>query len=594
MRAVLMKRVPFAVAIPRVRRKLASFSRVLPQLSRVAAISIVLLITAALVVPTAAAQGSSNDSGVTTDISVKVERDGSLSVREKVTVPPGEPVRRSVELRQGAGDLGERVFTVNDAHVQGAGSVHADPAVLTVEIPPGESTLSYSVVGAVANTGQGQEVRWQVTGGWSRPVQRATLSAFVTPQVPTSIDCLAGPVGSSSRCDLFEIGHTNSVRAESSDVPAGQRMDVAVTLPPGSVPANARFEESFSFGEAFSLTPASGAGLVGVGLLLIGGFGVLWYFRGRDARALAGDVGPVDVVMTDSAGNAAFASPDGVLPGQVGAVLDEYVDVTDVTATTIDLAVRNYLWIEEIPGQRQAWDWRIVRLNPPDESLRPYELAVYEMFLGTEHGPEGVQEVLLSRLRGATLELSRVREELYDDVVDKSWFARRPDAERNLFWWTGVGIVVAGVALTTVLALTSTLALLGVALVLGGIAATFAARLMPARTRRGSMLMMQMRGMREYLRSARAADIADSDREMVFSRSLPYAIVLGESQHWLAEFADLDPGADGVPGLYWYGEFVEDTGHVAADLQRFQAHFPMLLAAMREMLAQGRQVRSSH
>lgn len=193
--------------------------------------------------------------------------------------------------------------------------------------------------------------------------------------------------------------------------------------------------------------------------------------------------------MTDALGRATFAAPGGVLPGEIGRVVDEHVGAVDVVATILDLAVRNYLRIEEPVAGMPAADWRLVRLNPPDEALRPYERAVYDLLLGA------AGEVRVAELRGLDANgLARVRSALYADVVDKRWSRRRPDAERDLFWWIGEGIALGGGALTVVLALTGPLALIGVAL-------TFGARLVPARTERGGTSVGQLRGLREYLRS---------------------------------------------------------------------------------------------
>ncbi|MCI2417773.1 DUF2207 domain-containing protein [Saccharopolyspora sp. K220] len=517
--------------------------------------------------PGAAAQAQPVNSlpgTVSSTLHLKLERDGLVSVTEQITVPPGQPVERNMPLRQSAGAGVDRVFTVSGLTLDGGtAQVDADKVHLTLQ--PGVSTLKYAVRGAVADTGDVQEVQWQVSGGWSVPVDRVEVASLLSPRVPQNIMCLAGPVGSADRCARFEITHTQAVHALTYGLEPGDRMDITFNIPAGTVPANAVTEEYFSLARAFSLTPATAAGLVGIGLLLIGGLGLAWYARGRDARAFAEDVGRVEVLMTDSRGAVTFASPDGVLPGQIGAVIDERVDPVDVTATIIDLAVRNYLWIEELPGQ----DWRFVRLNPADESLRPFERAVYELLIGES------PEVRLSQLRG--VDLSRVREALYAEVVDKEWFGRRPDADRNRFWWIGIGLTVGGALLTAVLALTSSLALLGIGVVLGGIAMTFSARLMPARTSRGSALVLQVRGLRSYLHEVSADALPPADRETVFSRSLPYVVVLDETDRWLAEFAELDPASDGTPGLYWYG-----SPDSTKNLRTFGARFPTLVSKLNE------------
>jgi hypothetical protein len=103
-----------------------------------------------------------------------------------------------------------------------------------------------------------------------------------------------------------------------------------------------------------------------------------------------------------------------------------------------------------------------------------------------------------------------------------------------------------------VLALTVGHALLGLALVVGGLGLALGARMMTARTKRGSVLVQQVRGLLNYLRTTEATAIPAADREMVLSRSLPYAVVLGEVEGWARRFTDLDTAADGTPGIYWY------------------------------------------
>jgi hypothetical protein len=111
-----------------------------------------------------------------------------------------------------------------------------------------------------------------------------------------------------------------------------------------------------------------------------------------------------------------------------------------------------------------------------------------------------------------------------------------------------------------VLALTIGYALIGIAVVIGGIALILGARWMPARTRRGSVLVQQVRGLRTFLRTAEPRSIPDSDRDMIVSRSLPYAIVFGETESWLRKFA--------TSGLYWYDGPVANVPRFLAALQR--------------------------
>ena len=388
---------------------------------------------------------------VSTEVRMKVERDARLSITETVHVPDGKTVKRTVPLRLAVGNDLERQYKITDAKVDGKGSVTVDDDSFSLTLEGGQATVTYTVVGAVAPIGDGLEVRWQIAGGWDTELDKVSAT-FSAPDSPTSVNCLAGPVGSSQPCTSADLADGKGVRAQEIKLGAGERVDVAVGLAAGVVPANAVVVESSGLAAAFALTPVSGAALGGLLVLLLGGVALLWYLRGRDAAALAGDVGAVSVLVRDQGGRVAFASPDGVLPGQVGTVVDEHVDVVDVTATVIDLAVRNYLWIAEVEGH----DWQIVRRNPADDSLSGYEKAVFEALL-----PNGVDAVSVSELRGRGIDLAQVRDRLYADVVEKRWFVRRPDAERSLFWWVGIVLAVLGVVATVVLALTIGNALFG-------------------------------------------------------------------------------------------------------------------------------------
>ncbi|MDX8148099.1 DUF2207 domain-containing protein [Lentzea sp. BCCO 10_0061] len=500
---------------------------------------------------------------VSTEVRMKLERDARLSVTETVQVPDGKTVKRTVPLRLAAGNELERQYQVTDAKIDGKGSTSTDDDSFSVTLEGGQSVLTYTVVGAVAPVGDALEVRWQVAGGWDTELDRVAVS-FSAPDSPTSVNCLAGPVGSSQPCTSADLADGKGVRAQEIKLGAGERVDVAIGLSAGVVPPNAVVVEQSGLAAAFALTPVSGAALGGLLVLLLGGVALLWYLRGRDAAALASEVGAVTVLVRDQGGRVAFASPDGVLPGQVGTVVDEHVDVVDVTATVIDLAVRNYLWITEVEGH----DWRIVRRNPVDDSLSGYEKAVCEALL-----PQGLDAVSVSELRGRQIDLAVVRERLYADVVEKRWFVRRPDAERNLFWWAGIVIAVLGVAATVVLALTIGNALFGLVVAVGGVALAFGARSMPARTKRGSELLEHVRGLRGYLHGVTPDDVPEADRELVFSRSLPYAVVLGETERWLTTFGQQD--------LYWYGN--------ASDFRR---SFPAFLGALDGVLAQAGHLRS--
>ncbi|MGW4528204.1 DUF2207 family protein [Amycolatopsis sp. NPDC004378] len=516
--------------------------------------------------------------GVTADVALKVLRDGSLSVTEKVTVPGGQQLTSRVPLRVSAGDDQDRVFSVKDIKTEGAATSQQTGDQLVLTFTGGASAVTYAVDGAIADQGGRQQARWQVASGFDAPVAKLTAS-FLAPSPQLSpVDCFAGPIGSSQRCTLAELDHTGVVRLEQNGVQPGDRVDLLVGLPANTTPANAKFADVGLFATAFAFTPLTGIVFALLLVFLIAGGLFVWRRRKEDAGALHTATGPVEVLLRDG-DRVFFASPDGVLPGQVGTVVDETVDVVDISATVVDLAVRNYLWLAEVPGP----DWQLARRNPPDEHLHDFERAVYETLL-----PAGTDSVLVSQLRArGGLDLRKISDAMYADVVTKRWFSRRPDTARGRLTGIGAGIFALGAVATAVLTFTVGEALVGVAVALAGLAVAAAAALLPSRTARGRALVGQVRGLLDYLHTAKAEDIPPADREMVFSRSLPYAVVLGDTERWLGAFAALNPASDGSAGLYWYGGMEADR-----DLRRFGTHFPSFLTALDGLLtAAGRTTR---
>ncbi|MFB9686359.1 DUF2207 family protein [Amycolatopsis plumensis] len=510
-------------------------------------------------------QGVQPPEGATADVALKVLRDGTLSVTEHVTVPGGQQLVSRVPLKVPSSDDQDRVFAVRDVHAEGAtAELTGDQLVLT--FPAGTGSATFTVDGAIADQNGRQQARWQVASGFDRPLAKLTASLLAPSTQLSPVDCFAGPVGSSQRCTLAELDHTGVVRLEQNDVRLGDRVDLLVGLPAGTTPANAKFAAVGLFATAFALTPLTGIAFAVLFAFLVAAAVFVWRRRRQDAGALHTATGPVEVLLRDG-GRVSFASPDGVLPGQVGTVVDETVDVVDISATVVDLAVRNYLWLAEVPGN----DWQIARRNPPDEHLHDFERAVCETLL-----PPGTDSVLVSQLRArGGLDLRRISDAMYADVVSKRWFSRRPDTARGRLTWLGAGIFTLGLVATAVLTFTAGYALLGVAVALAGLAVVAVAALLPSRTARGRALVGQVRGLLGYLHTAKAEDIPPADRELVFSRSLPYAVVLGDTERWLGAFAALNPSADGSAGLYWYGGMEAES-----DLRRFGAHFPSFLTAL--------------
>jgi uncharacterized membrane protein YgcG len=240
-----------------------------------------------------------------------------------------------------------------------------------------------------------------------------------------------------------------------------------------------------------------------------------------------------------------YTPPDDLRPGQVGTLVDEVAGPLDVSATIVDLAVRKYLKIEEIP--KEGWfghtDWRLTRLEL-DEPLLKYErLLLDSLFAGTDG------TVLLSSLKKKFSEsLLKVEGALYDDSVARGWFLRRPDKARAFWRRMAILVVVGGVALTYVLARWTSLGLIGLAVIPGGFVLMACAHGMPRRTPKGTATTRRVLGFRRFIAESERDRAKFAEQAQLFSEYLPYAIVFGVVDRWAKTFEGLAQ----QPDVSWY------------------------------------------
>ncbi|MBB4686000.1 DUF2207 domain-containing protein [Amycolatopsis jiangsuensis] len=358
--------------------------------------------------------------GGTDDITVSAAPDGRFVVTERVSTRATHRLPSRVPVT----DERDRLYSVSDVRVSGA--AHADDDTVTFT---GPAILTYTVDGAVAEDGQ---VRLQLTGGWDQDLDRVTVN-FTASGVSTA-DCFAGAVGSARQCTFSEIGDRGVVHAEQDGLTHGDRMDLAVQLPAGALPANARFVSSSPLIEAFAFGPAAAVAFGTVLLLVLAGAAVTAWLRRRDRSA----------------------GPPAAAPAYVAYVARGELDLA---GTVLDLVDRGHLRFTE--------EWQIT--HGDGEALDPFEQAVKATF---RPGPLAVVDPDLPRLRAL----------LDGEAHRRGWLSRRPERLRR----AGFGLAGLGVLATVVLALTIGNALVGFAVLVAGLALTLVR--IPARTARGRAL----------------------------------------------------------------------------------------------------------
>ena len=533
-----------------------------------------IVVIAILLLPTPApAQGGERI--VLYDVDIAIEESGTILVTERIdydfsgTYHHG--IYRDIPDRLRFDDVNDRVYPIDVLSVEGSPGTPDDyetegvDGVFRIRIgdPDREITgrhtytISYRVEGALNAFADHDELYWNAIGDqWSVPIGSATVRVTAPGQISASA-CYAGPTGSPAPCDGSR-GRGSEVAFTQDSLYPNSAFTVVVGLPKGLVAEpKPILEERWSFGRAFEATPTTiGAGLALLVVIVAGFVGLLWQ-GGRDRRwrgtavdvlhgSATGEEQTVPLVERDTL-VVEFAPPDGLRPGQIGTLVDEVANPLDVTATIIDLAVRGYLLIEEVP--KEGWfgkpDWHLKKRRDGDDQLFEYERMLFDSLF------EGRDEVLLAELRKTFyLDLRGVQNALYADVAARGWFPASPEKVRRLWGAIASGVLVVGGIIAFALIRFTHLGLAAIPLVIAGPLMLVGARWMPRRTPKGTALRRRILGFREVMDKAETNFARWAEQENVFSSYLPYAIVFGLTEKWAKAFEHLGQGATDTSSWY--------------------------------------------
>jgi len=255
----------------------------------------------------------------------------------------------------------------------------------------------------------------------------------------------------------------------------------------------------------------------------------LWFTRGRDPRRRP--IAPQ------------YAPPEGLTPAELGTLVDNSPDMRDVTATLVDLAVRGYLRIEEKEDRKflglvsnKEYTFKMRKPESSWRELQPHEHTLLEVLFAGGNRDSVKSEELENSFYTS---LPRIRDDIFSSLLDRRYYARRPDKVKGIYGGTGilVGIFIAVVGSLTANALGQSLVpAIGGGIISAAIVIGFG-WFMPARTVRGTLTLEGVLGFEEFLGRVEA----DRLQRMVktpemFEKYLPYAMALGVEKNWALAF----------------------------------------------------------
>jgi uncharacterized membrane protein len=230
-----------------------------------------------------------------------------------------------------------------------------------------------------------------------------------------------------------------------------------------------------------------------------------------------------------------YDPPKDLLPLE-GGLLMNYGNLKPVfvSATIIDLAVRGYLKIEEIKstGFLMGQDWQITLLKDNFAELKPFETRLLNTLLGN-NATVGTSMKLSDQKDTFYTEMTGIRTSAYEKI--KSFF----DADGASWQITFIGLgsalmfasVPIGITLMNWVMLASLMAS-GIILIIFGI-------LMSKRSKLGSETLYQLKGFQLYMKQAETYRMRFYEKENIFEKYLPYAIIFGLTHIWAKAFAKI-------------------------------------------------------
>ncbi len=374
------------------------------------------------------------------DARIVIQPDSTLEVTETITADFAEPrhgIYREIPTLYDVGlhlyDLRFRLLGVSDdrGRDRETKTTYEDNKV-RIRIGSADRTVTgrqvyiirYRVDRAILWEGDHAVLRWNATGTeWRVPIDEARVDIVLPEPLEgdrISYNAWTGMFGATEKnfTESRPDAETDPLRDRQPRAPArASRSSWSCRPTPSGEPSwLTRFGWWLGDNFVYGLIPLTFALCLG-----------LWYAQGRDVP------GRGTIVVE-------YQPPDDLGPAEVGTLIDEKVDMRDLSATIIDLAVRGYLTIEEVTEEgwlTSSTDYKFTRLKE-DEGLKLYERALFDkLFSGDK------KTVRLSELKQKFYTaIPKARDHLYRACSARKYFDGSPDTVRTHFLL--FGLVAAG------------------------------------------------------------------------------------------------------------------------------------------------------
>ncbi|MEE8134234.1 MAG: DUF2207 domain-containing protein, partial [Gemmatimonadales bacterium] len=381
--------------------------------------------------------------------------------------------------------------------------------------------ITYEVYRAILHEQDRTVLRWNATGNeWGVPINQSTTTVVLPSALGDDAvvyDAWTGGYGATEKNYTSRRVDDRTIEFRTGRLPPREGITIEISMPDAAV-AQAGFVRRLMWIMWDNIA-------YGAFLIVLAGCWIFWYKRGRDEQGMGSIVVQYD-------------PPDGLGPAEIGTVIDETVNMHDISAAIVDMAVRGYIEIEDVSETKLLFfkdnDYQF-RKKKSRSGLRPYEALLYDGIFGSEPTKK------LSDLKFEFHEtVSEVKREIYRSLTTNGYFDGNPTHWRQGFALAAF-LISAGLFVAVGFFQYAVIGTVYIApIVIGGILSLVTvmlfARIIPRKTRKGRIAWEKTKGLEEYLRRAEQQEIEKQERQGVFERLLPYAIALGLTDRWATAF----------------------------------------------------------
>lgn len=379
-----------------------------------------------------------------------------------------------------------------------------------------EYNISYRVLGAISYFKEFDEIYWNVSGNdWSVPIEKVEARVLLPNNAtPINTYCYYGYKGESDDCQ-----QTEGTFFYAENLISKQGLTVSISFLKGIVREPSFIKKIFAFTNSYVI----------ILLPIITFFLMLshWQKKGKDPKGK-------EVIV------ASYEPPKDIKPTLVGSLIDERVDMRDITAGLIYLAEQGYLKITKID---KKWilgksDYEIELINNDVDKIGNIENKILNVFFPDVKIGDKVK---FSELKNDTffhVNLRLIDNIIFREMVILGLYEKNPNNAKIPYL---IGPFFIAPLLIFLLGKSDPISI--VAIIISCLIVFVFGFFMSKKTKLGALTKEQILGFKEFL------SVTEKDRldfhnapernPEKFMEYLPYAIALGVEDKWAKKFEEI-------------------------------------------------------